>query len=447
MTVHWLTTAAVRGELGDASGAELPADGSIEEVWSLICDFLDCTPAQLAGAVAKAFRLEIADLDRVDHAALALVPQKLAQSLRVLPMHVGDREITLATSEPIDYDAERQIGFVTSRRTHFQVAEPEALQRAIHSAYSVKVEQAVIGSADLERAFSKVQPDQAALARAPARSQDAGIVKICRLILYEAVQAGATEIHMSQGTSAGRIQFKVDGKLTTFIRVPLETLASATQRLRAMADIDDTDERVIKSLNVRIDRRPYDIRVQTIPGYPNHLVMGVGGVESEVTTAEPENEKPRTATVERRPDDPTPAPAPALNWERRDDESEGHILVVDDDDGGRLLMRTILERNGFRVSEADDGSTALPFLQHAEDIDGILLDLMMKNVDGMEVLKKVRKSKKLAALPVIILTASQDPEDERRLLRAGADDYLRKPIDHRQLVERIRAVMKRAQSR
>ena len=109
-------------------------------------------------------------------------------------------------------------------------------------------------------------------------------------------------------------------------------------------------------------------------------------------------------------------------------------------------MRTILEKNGFRVSEADDGSTALPMLDDAEDIDGILLDLMMTTVDGMETLTTVRASRKLAALPVIILTASQKPEDERRLLRAGADDYLKKPIDPRQLLQRLQAVLKRAQS-
>jgi CheY-like chemotaxis protein len=418
LTNHWLTTAASRGGLGDASGSGLPVDQPIGEAWTWICDFLKCTPSELAGGVAQAFRLEIADLDKIDRGALALVPQKLAESLRVLPLHAGDREITVATSEPIDFDAERQIGFVTSRRTHFQVADPDALSAALRKAYSTSKSREPIGGADLDAAYDKVQPDQAAIAKAPAHTRDDSIVKICRLILYEAVKAGATEVHMSVGASAGRVQFKVDGKLKTFIRVPIETLSNATARLRGMAGAGDTEERVVCSLNVRIERQPYEVSVQTVPGYPHSLVMGLAGEEPEAST-----------------------------WEKRDDEDEGHILVVDDDDGGRLLMRTILEKNGFRVSEADDGSSALPFLEHTEDVDGILLDLMMKTVDGMEVLKKVRKSRKLAALPVVILTASPDPEDERRLLRAGADDYLKKPIDHHQLVQRIQAVMKRARAR
>ena len=120
--------------------------------------------------------------------------------------------------------------------------------------------------------------------------------------------------------------------------------------------------------------------------------------------------------------------------------------MVDDDEGGRMRMRTVLEKNGFEVTEADDGATAIPFLQQAEDIDGILLDLMMKTMDGLETLKKIRKSMKTAALPVVILTSSEDPEDEQRLLKAGADDYLRKPVDPLQLVVRIKSVLKRSKS-
>lgn len=444
MTDHWLTMAATRGGVGDATHSGVPYDRPIDEAWTWVCDFLKCTPSELAEGVAKAFHLEVADLKSVDGGALALVPQKLAKSLRILPLHARDRDITIATSEPIDYDAEREIGFVTSRRTVFQVAEPAALMEAIQSAYSAKPARAPIGGADLEKAFSKVQPDEAAIALAPEHTRDAGTMKICRLILYEALQAGAPEIHMSLGASTGRVQFKVDGVLTTFIRVPLATLISASQRFRGMAGIEDTDERVIKSLNVRIDREPYEIKIQTIPGYADSLVLNFVVEEPEEETIAP---TPTSAPAE--PEsaaEDQAAETPATTWERRDDEGEGHILVVDDDEGGRLLMRTILERNGFRVSEADDGSTALPFLEHTQDVDGILLDLMMKRVDGLEVLKKVRKSRKLAALPVVILTASEDPEDERRLLEAGADDYLRKPIDHHQLVQRIKAVIKRAQS-
>jgi DNA-binding response OmpR family regulator len=68
----------------------------------------------------------------------------------------------------------------------------------------------------------------------------------------------------------------------------------------------------------------------------------------------------------------------------------------------------------------------------------------MKEMDGIETLEAIRKSSRNRALPVVILTASEDPADERKLLAAGADDYLRKPVDPVQLVDRIKAVLRRA---
>ncbi|MEE8198157.1 MAG: response regulator, partial [Thermoplasmata archaeon] len=110
----------------------------------------------------------------------------------------------------------------------------------------------------------------------------------------------------------------------------------------------------------------------------------------------------------------------------------------------RLLMRTVLTSSGFTVSEADDGSTALPFICEGEDIDAILLDLRMKEMDGLETLRAIRESEENGALPVVILTGSQEPDEERQLLEAGADDYLRKPVDPLQLIARVRAVLRRA---
>ncbi len=131
-------------------------------------------------------------------------------------------------------------------------------------------------------------------------------------------------------------------------------------------------------------------------------------------------------------------------------EDEGltkrHILVVDDDPVGRFLIRSVLEQRGFEVSEADDGATAKPLIDSGTHFDLLLLDLMMEHVDGKAVLRSVRGDARRAHLPVVILTGSQDPDDERELIRIGADDYLRKPVDPEQLIVRIEAVLNRAGS-
>ena len=120
------------------------------------------------------------------------------------------------------------------------------------------------------------------------------------------------------------------------------------------------------------------------------------------------------------------------------------ILIVDDDPEDRLLVRTILHKNGFRVEEARDGQEALALLGSGEDHSLVVLDLEMPGLDGREVLSRVRSSGETMALPVIVLTGSPDPEDEYRLMEGGADDYLRKPLDPPRFIARIRAALRRA---
>jgi CheY-like chemotaxis protein len=109
-------------------------------------------------------------------------------------------------------------------------------------------------------------------------------------------------------------------------------------------------------------------------------------------------------------------------------------------------MRAVTEGLGFRVVEAVTGEEAVQQLGGRDDFALMLLDLKMPGMDGLEVLTHVRTTLKTAALPVIIMTASSDTEDENRLLAAGANDYIKKPIDPPWAVNRVQAVIRRAQS-
>lgn len=122
------------------------------------------------------------------------------------------------------------------------------------------------------------------------------------------------------------------------------------------------------------------------------------------------------------------------------------ILVVDDSPEVRLLARTILEARGFDVDEASDGDTAVMHLEMNDDTSLVLLDLNMPRMGGAEVLQRIRTSARMSALPVVVLTAEQDPNLEIELIEAGADDYLRKPVDASRLAVRVRAVLRRAGS-
>ncbi len=118
------------------------------------------------------------------------------------------------------------------------------------------------------------------------------------------------------------------------------------------------------------------------------------------------------------------------------------ILLVDDDPNIRQLVNLYLEKEGFEVSMADRGDTALKqFLASPPDL--MLLDVMLPGMDGWQVLREARKS---SNAPIIMLTAKDETFDKVLGLELGADDYIAKPFDMKELVARIKAVLRRFQA-
>jgi DNA-binding response OmpR family regulator len=118
------------------------------------------------------------------------------------------------------------------------------------------------------------------------------------------------------------------------------------------------------------------------------------------------------------------------------------ILVVDDEERMVRFIRLNLEHDGFRVTEAYRGGQAIDKLRSVLP-DLILLDVMLPDLDGFEILKMIRE---ISSVPVIMLTAKGEEDDRVRGLELGADDYVTKPFSPRELVSRVRAVLRRTEA-
>src|SRR5882762_4601840 len=116
-----------------------------------------------------------------------------------------------------------------------------------------------------------------------------------------------------------------------------------------------------------------------------------------------------------------------------------HVLVVDDDIAVRQLVSEYLAQNDFRVSEAASGAELMGAFR-AQVVDLVLLDLRLHGEDGMQLLRQLRAE---SQLPVIILTGRAEEADRVMGLELGADDYLTKPFSPRELLARIRTVLRR----
>ncbi|MDD5120732.1 MAG: response regulator [Candidatus Omnitrophica bacterium] len=119
------------------------------------------------------------------------------------------------------------------------------------------------------------------------------------------------------------------------------------------------------------------------------------------------------------------------------------ILIVEDEKDIIKMLDYNLKKEGFRVIDARDGEDALD-LAVGEHPDLILLDLMLPGIDGLEVCKALKKTAKTALIPIIMLTAKSQESDKVVGLELGADDYITKPFSPRELIARIKAVLRRA---
>ena len=117
------------------------------------------------------------------------------------------------------------------------------------------------------------------------------------------------------------------------------------------------------------------------------------------------------------------------------------ILVVDDEARMRKLVRDFLEKQNYRVIEAEDGEKAVDIFFAESDIDLILLDVMMPRMDGWQVLREIRQYSKV---PIIMLTARSDERDELLGFNLGVDEYISKPFSPKILVARVDAVLRRS---
>lgn len=117
------------------------------------------------------------------------------------------------------------------------------------------------------------------------------------------------------------------------------------------------------------------------------------------------------------------------------------ILVVDDEERMARFIRLNLEHDGFQVIEAFKGMQAVGLLRDKMP-DAVILDVMLPDIDGFEVLQLIRE---VSSVPVIMLTAKGEEEDRVKGLELGADDYVTKPFSPRELVSRVRAVLRRVE--
>ncbi len=125
--------------------------------------------------------------------------------------------------------------------------------------------------------------------------------------------------------------------------------------------------------------------------------------------------------------------------------SDVHILYIEDDPGNRMLVKRILEAEGFSVVEATDGPAGLEAAVKMQP-DLILLDINLPEIDGYDLARRFRETPGLQHVPILAVTANVMQGDRERSLEAGCDGYIQKPLDVDQLPEQVRAALQKTRT-
>lgn len=123
------------------------------------------------------------------------------------------------------------------------------------------------------------------------------------------------------------------------------------------------------------------------------------------------------------------------------DKEKKTILLVDDSSTNNILLQAVLEQNGFATEIAFSGKDALKILSK-KHIDVILLDLMMPEMSGYDVLVELKRNPDTAKIPVMIVSADNEKDDEDKALKLGADLYLEKPLKLNEVIEKVKEFTK-----
>jgi type IV pilus assembly protein PilB len=182
-------------------------------VWAALGGACQIGEEELAHHVARHFHLAVAELAQAQTQALRLIPEEVARLHQVFPLRDDDRQVVVASSDPTDLDTEKTVGFASGRTPVLEVAGPTALKEAIETAYRPdKVLENLLTNVDTEVCDNVDLVQEADQEQMAVGEVETGpVVKLTNLILGDAVEQGASDIHVEPGRTGGTVRFRVDG--------------------------------------------------------------------------------------------------------------------------------------------------------------------------------------------------------------------------------------------
>jgi type II secretory ATPase GspE/PulE/Tfp pilus assembly ATPase PilB-like protein/CheY-like chemotaxis protein len=247
--------------------------------WDRVLDGRVLTDEQILDAVSRRCHMPVADLAKADPAAREVVPEALARRHAVVPLHVTDSALEVATANPFDVGAEQSLAFATGREVRMSIASPRQIRESLDALYGVSAREGVSrlieGMEGLEVTAVEDEPDAAEeeLLRTEASSRP--IIKLVEVLLADGVTSRASDIHIESGETTITVRYRIDGVLRQAMTIPRKAGVPLISRIKIISGLDIADRLRPQDgrARVAVNGTPVDLRISTLPATHGEKVV------------------------------------------------------------------------------------------------------------------------------------------------------------------------------
>jgi type II secretory ATPase GspE/PulE/Tfp pilus assembly ATPase PilB-like protein/CheY-like chemotaxis protein len=236
------------------------------------------TDEALVAAIAKRFRMKVADLASVSQQARELVPETLARRYKILPLSISDSVIDIATADPLDLDCERTLAFALGRTVRMSIGSPRRIADRTDELYRPenvieKILENVQGTYDVENIDETA--DENDLDINASRAGERPVIQLVDRILAEGIQSRASDIHLEPEESGVAVRYRIDGVLRQVMVLPKAAGVPLVSRVKIMAQLDIADRLRPQDgrARVAVSGNRVDLRVSTLPASQGEKVV------------------------------------------------------------------------------------------------------------------------------------------------------------------------------
>jgi type II secretory ATPase GspE/PulE/Tfp pilus assembly ATPase PilB-like protein/ActR/RegA family two-component response regulator len=288
-TDEWLT-ATVTPMLaeGTLDGLRRSSQGAAVSLWETLVERRLATDEQILAAVAKRFRLPVADLATLEPRVKESVPENLVRRFTVLPLRMTDSYLEVATANPFDIEAEKLLAFASGREVRMLLAPPRRIRERIEESYRAAeeaVQKILTGLGDAEVMQLEDSDDTSDLGSAAEEAGAAPIVRLVDMMLADGISSRASDIHVEPIEGGVAVRYRIDGVLRQVMKIPRSAGVPLISRVKIMSGLDIADRRRPQDgrARVAVNGSPVDLRVSTLPAsYGEKVVIRVLNQKSTV---------------------------------------------------------------------------------------------------------------------------------------------------------------------